>query len=98
MLFIVDITEERRSTRNGTVFFDRLQIFSHSAGDTLPDRNFFNSPVLIDSGTFFKYLSVFLARALLPLINPVVDRPMPAADNKATMPSTSSDLVNFFQP
>ena len=80
------------------VFFSRCQIFSHSAGEIFPDRNFFNRPVLMVAGTFFKYLSVFLARAFEPLMNAVVDSPMPEVDNIATMPSKSSALVNFFQP
>jgi len=80
------------------VFFSRCQIFSHSLGETFPDRNLFNRPVLIDSGTFFKYLSVFLARAFEPLMNAVVDSPMPDNDNSRIHPSASSALVNFFQP
>ncbi len=99
MFYTVDIAETGCCAWDGPfVFFSRCQIFSHSAGETFPVRNFFNRPVLIVSGTFFRYLIVHLARALLPLINAVVERPMPAADKIATMPSASSALVKRFQP
>ena len=99
VFYTVNIAEAGCCAGDGPfVFFNRCQIFSHSAGDIFPDRNLFNRPVLIDSGIFFKYLSVHLARALQPFTNAVVDRPMPAADKIAMKPSASSDLVKCFQP
>ena len=99
MFYTVNIAETGCCAGNGPfVFFSRCQIFLHSADEIFPDRNFFNRPVLIDSGTFFRYLIVFLAMALLPLTNAVVESPMPAADNMATMLSASSVRVKRFQP
>ena len=99
VFYAVYIAEAGSGAGNGPfVFFSRRQIFSHSTGDIFPDKNFFNRPVLMDSGTFFKYLTVHLARALHPFTNAVVDRPMPAADNIATMASKSSALVKCLQP
>lgn len=96
--YVVNIGQTRNSAGYGpVVFFNSAQIFLQFSGETFPDRNFFSKPLLKEAGTFFKYLSVFLARALVPFRKGVLERPIPAADRIKMNLSKSSLLVMYFQ-
>jgi hypothetical protein len=98
MFNVMNITQAGYGAGNGpVVFFNNAQILLQFADDSFPERNFLSNPLLIETGTFFRYLRVFLASAFVPFRNGVLERPMPAADKIVTNPSKSWPPVKYSQ-
>ncbi len=98
MFDIGNIAEAGYGSRQGPlVFLNSCHIFLQFSAESFPERNVLSNPLFIVAGTFFKYLIVFLAKALVPLRNVVLERPIPAPDKIVIIPSKSFAPVKYFQ-